>query len=361
MGERKRRSRSQGAQPAARLDVKVSAGPVRDKAEVTGVKIDKAEGPVTVTSTVNQIQRKFVKNEYVRQKQIVTNFIQLGSDGVEEIAAILAQMVGVDKEALRRQPAAAPEHVKRQIEVVTTAQKEVAAKGIVLKPKAAYNLGMLAWYSRDYDTALDYFHQATQEDPNFAEAFKAAAMMQQSRAVFDLDREDHAAAMSKLADARTAAMHTDPLDLDALALRGYISKTLAQLAEDSRQPKEARSYYAEAEKYFAHVVALDPENPSAQNGLGNVRYGLGDLDGAIAAYSEAIGLAPTYAAAHHDLAIAYVAKMKADPAHASAWRAKALGEWREAYHLVPSDPGFPAEAVLRIGQEIAWLEAQSDR
>lgn len=61
-----------------------------------------------------------------------------------------------------------------------------------------------------------------------------------------------------------------------------------------------------------------------------MQHALGNLDAVIGAYARAIKLAPAYAA-HHDLAIAYEDKMKADPAQAGLWRQRALAEWRTTY------------------------------
>ena len=84
----------------------------------------------------------------------------------------------------------------------------------------------------------------------------------------------------------------------------------------------------------------------------------GDLDGAIGAYRQAIEIAPNYTSAHHDLAIAYEGKWRADPAQAQQWCALALQAWRTAYELAPDDPSFSSDSVVRIGQHIRWLKSQ---
>jgi hypothetical protein len=82
------------------------------------------------------------------------------------------------------------------------------------------------------------------------------------------------------------------------------------------------------------------------------------VDAAIAAYRRAIGLAPGYSAAWHDLAAAYEAKMQADSAHAAHWRKQALAAWRKTYALAPEDPSFTPDYIMTIGQRINWLERQ---
>jgi len=156
-------------------------------------------------------------------------------------------------------------------------------------------------------------------------------------------------------------MHTDPTDARALALRGYIAKTLAQIAQARGQPADRGKYAQEAARLFEQAAKLNPSDAGAQNGLGNVQHMLGNLDAAIAAYRRAIKLAPGYAAAWHDLAAACEAKMHADPAHAEKWRKAALEAWRKTYALAPEDPGFSADTIVSIGQRIHRLEGQPNR
>jgi tetratricopeptide (TPR) repeat protein len=249
-----------------------------------------------------------------------------------------------------------PEHVSRQITEVMAAQDEVAARGIEVTPEALYRLGMLAAHQREYEAAVGYFRQATQANPEFTDAYAAITWLQQSRAMHDIQVRDYESAMKKLGEARTAARHTDPLDLRALTLRGYLSKTMAQIAGLRGNASERATYYEEAGRFFNHVVGLAPDDAGAHNGLGNVAYARGDLDGAIAAYCRAIALAPSYTAAYNDLALAYEGKMDAEPDQRGAWCREALTAWRAAYRLAPNDPGFSERNVITIGRRILRLE-----
>jgi tetratricopeptide (TPR) repeat protein len=323
---------------------------------------DQVQGDkVTVEIVLNLFAEKNIQGDYVDRRTIADQVLALGPEGLEAISRWLAEQQGLGRWTLTQPggPAAPPE-VSRQIEEVSAAQKEATARGVPLTPQAAYQLGLLAAYRRDYEGALDYFRQATVADPFYADAFGAIAWLQQSRAMDDIQRRDYEAAVGKLAEARTAATHTDPLDARALSLRGYIAKTLAQIAELRGDAAGREQFYAEAARFFEHVVQQDPEDASAQNGLGNVQYALGHLDAAIDAYCRAIELKPAYSAAHHDLAAAYEAKRKEDPARSAEWCRKALAAWREAYELAPNDRGFSADQVLWIGQRIAWLKRQCE-
>jgi tetratricopeptide (TPR) repeat protein len=311
-----------------------------------------------IGTLILNIQQNIVNGTYMERPEITPIFV--GAPGAQEaVVKWLAGQQGVDKHLLENLGVrTAPEHVSRQIEEVQAAQKEAAARGVQIGPQAAYQLGMLAAYRRDYEAALDYFQQATQADPEYTAAFEAIAWLQQSRAMDDISRRDYDAAIDKLGTARWAAKETNPLDARAMAQRGFIAKTLAQVCEARGDRAGRQQYYAEAAPLFEQAAKLNPEDPSAHNGLGNVQYALGNWDAAIQAYSRTVELAPTYTAAYHDLTLAYEAKMKADPAHAAQWCRKALAAWQKAYHLAPQDPTFSADYLLKMGQHLHWLEEQ---
>jgi tetratricopeptide (TPR) repeat protein len=325
--------------------------------KVTGVEIGEAKGKITIRATVNQIEKKIVNGDYVDRKTITNNILVLGPQALDEIAKRLAEAQGVDKQTLQNLGAQnVPENVGRQITEVVAAQKEVASRGLSISPPVAYRLGMLAAYNRDYDSALAYFRQATEIDSDYSDAFEAISWLQQSRAMDDFDSQNYSAALEKLNDARSAAMHTDPLDPNALSQRGYVSKTLAQISETLNDQVNRQKYYEEAAKLFQHVIKLQPNNPGARNGLGNIEHALGNIDAAIANYQQAIDLLPYYTAAHHDLALAFEHKMENDPTRKDDWCQKAILEWHKTYDLAPNDPGFSADSIQKINQRITWLK-----
>lgn len=314
--------------------------------------VGKVTGGEVIGTQVNQV----IRGEFVDARTIV----EIGPEGVREIVRLLMQSQGDPSSVQAVMARTAPEDVGRQISAVVSAQRQLAASGVTPDPETAYRLGMLAAYRRDYDTALSYFRQATQADPEYRDAFAALSWLQQYLAMSDLGAGNFDAVLDRLAEAREAAMHTDPLRASDIAQRGYIYKTLAQVAESRHQEAEREKYYSEAGRFFEQATKLDPHDASAQNGLGNVLCARRDLDGAIAAYRRAINLAPGYTAAHHDLALAFEQKITAEPPAAKQWRERALEAWQEAYRLAPSDPGFSADDVLAIGQRIDWLKRQQD-
>jgi tetratricopeptide (TPR) repeat protein len=320
-------------QPSTQISVKQEVGRT-ENSRVTGVDIEHVRGDVTIESTVRQIETSIVHGDYVDRRTISNTILALGPEALDAIAERLAALQGVDKRTLRDPAAQAlPEHIGRQIAEVVAAQQETAAQGVAPTPQAAYHLGLLAWSSGDYDVALGYMRQAALGDPDFSDAFEGIAAVQQIRAVHDLDAGDEVAALARLDEAREAAMRTDPLDTQSLAVRGYIAKTLAQVAQARGNQAKERAYYHEAARFFEHVVQLEPDNASAHNGLGNVAYAMGDLDRAIAACTRAVELEPTYGWAHQDLAIALEAKMWADPENAGTWCQQAFEAWHRAYYF----------------------------
>lgn len=344
--------------PSIHIKVSQKIGKIID-GTAKGVEIGRVKGEVTIQSTVNHIEKKIVKGDYVRRQEITNNIMVLGPQALDEITNRIAAMQGIDKQTLQNLGTqSVPENVSRQIAEVVAAQKEVESRGVPLTPQAAYQLGMLAVYNREYETSLAYLRLATLSDPEFSDAFEAIAWLKQSRAMDDLNARNYTAAMEKLSDARSAALHTDPLDPSALAQCGYIAKTMAQVAEAMNDQLSRQKYYEEAAKLFQHVVQLEPNNAGAHNGLGNIEYALDNMDAAIAAYHQAIELLPNYTAAHHDLALAFEGKMKSDQMHKDDWCTKAVEEWQRTYDLAPNDPGFSAEYILKIGQRITWLKQQ---
>jgi len=341
--------------PKKSLEPTAGGAQVPTAVQLTGVS---AGGNVSINSTVEQFVTKISEKQYVDSRTITQNVIVFGPELMEQIAKKLVELQGLNKpiiQILSEEPV--PEqHISRQITEMIAAQREVVAKDVPTTPQASYYLGMLAAYNREYDAALEYFRQAVHADPEFTDAYEAIAWLQQYRATESLTMGQYDQAASCLAEAHEAGIHTDPVNPDALALRGYIAKTQAQVAENQHQLAERDRYYGEAARMFEYAAKLDPDNPSVQNGLGNVQHAQGNLDAAITAYSRAIELAPNYTAAHHDLALAYEGKMYADPENAAKWRYKALESWQETYELAPQDPGFSADYILFIGQRIQQLK-----
>ncbi len=336
---------------------KAVAGDHTEIGEISGGAVAIGDSAQAITNLIERFEETNIAGSYVERQEITNTFIFVGSEGIDEFTEWLTEHEGVDTQVVYSHGVRPPsEQASRQIKEVLAAQRETAAQGVPTSPQASYRLGMLAAYRRDYDAAINYFQEAGNTDPDYSAAFEAIAWLQQSLAVELIDNRDFDGALDRLAKARSAAEHTDPLDANALALRGYIAKTLAQVAHARHDEAGSEKYYAEAARMFAHIVALNPNNPSAHNGLANVYYAAGDFDAAIASSKQAITLSPNYTSAHHDLALAYEAKWRAEPDQGMKWCKNAITAWRETYRLAPDDPAFSAEKILQIGQHIRDLE-----
>ena len=341
--------------PPAGIKSTQEVGSVRG-GQVKGVEVGKVGGDLSVESTVNQIENRIIQGEYV-DRSIIINLLVNDPRSLDPLLQGLTAALRVNKSTLQNaEKPDVPENVSRQIAEVVGAQKEAAARGVSPTPQADYRLGMLAAHNRDYEEALEYFRRASRSDPEYADAFEGIAWLQHSRAHDDfVIRRDYGSAARRLEEARQAAMHTDPLDADALSLRGYIAGTLAQIAQARHDEPQRLKYHAEAARLFGQAVLLNPANPSAHKGLGTAEHETGNLDSAISAYLRAIELAPEYVSAHHDLAIAYEDKMKAEPTLKNEWAKRALASWRKAYELAPNDAAYSAEYILQIGKRILRL------
>ncbi len=287
------------------------------------------------------------------------NIQMMSQEGLEAVINTLADRLGLDKRSLQNPAHSAPttdEH--RKIQEVQAVERQAAAQGVSLTPQAAHRMGTIAYYQRDFKTALDYFRQAAQSDPSYSDAFEAIVRLQQNLAYQDFHRKDYPAALEKLAEARPAAEKMDMKDKDALALRGYLEKLLAQIAEAQGNRPERAQYLQTAESYFRKALQIAPKYANALKGLGNVQSMLGNLDAAIELFEKAISIQPAMVMAHHDLAYAYEAKMRNDIRHAVSWCHKALAEWSQVYKMAPKDPSFSPDYIVWIGQHVTWLENQ---
>ncbi len=340
----KRRKRSAGvprpAKKTAQTEIQVEQNiDGMSGGSTTGASIKELRGNATFNMTFNLIS-------------------QSGPKGLESITAATLKQGHVTKDVLRGQGAkAGDEALFGVIGAIAAAAAEGEAQGVPISPKAAYDLGMLAAYRRDYEAALGYFRRATHGDPEYSDAFEAIAWLQQAMAWNDLNtRRDCDGAATRLKEAWHAAKQTDPLAAGMMALRGYVAGTWFQLAQAKGDREAQEQWNRQAARLFEEALELDPGNASAQNGLGNALQVQGQWDAAIAAHLRATELNPRYASAWHDLAIAYEHKMEQDRVQATEWRQKALQAWLQAYRLAPDDVGFSPEAVVEMGRHVSALE-----
>jgi hypothetical protein len=312
----------------------------------------------TVAGLTARMRSKMRRGETLPRQEIVETIVAQKDAGrpLDAVTQDLMDSEGLDMRVVQQPGAVAvPPHVRAQIDELIAAQQTVAGQGMTATPQALYRLGMLAAYGRDYGGALDYFHQTTQADPGFNSAWVASAWLQQSRAMGDINAYNYGLATEKLTEAGQAAVQIQPIDARSLALQGFIVKSRAQVAAATNRPHQKQKLGQQAAALFQMAVALDPDNASAYNGLGNVAYMLDDLEVAIQAYRRALELKPTYAAAWHDLGAVYERLMGKQPAEADKWRQEALDAFRQARRFAEDDPSFDRQALGRLDGYIARL------
>lgn len=272
---------------------------------------------------------------------------------IEKVIENLNKQLGITLATLKAGDVKVPGEAAREIGSLID---EVDTKGLPVSPASLYHLGMIAASAKDAEKAVHYFRKVVQSDPNYADAYRAIAWLQQMRAVEEIEKMNLDSASAFLREASEAALHTK--DLESLVQQGYNAKTMAQVADSQGMTKEATAYYKEAASLFLEVLAENPDTAGALNGLGNVYFARGELDEAIALFTHAVRLDPDYTAAYHDLAIAYEAKMNADEDHALEWCRKARTAWNRAFRLVKEDPGFSKEMRESILERIDVLGEQ---
>ena len=321
-------------------------------------------GKVTAIEVASQVAQQITNQTVVDQRTITNNIIALNDPhALDVLVAKLVEVLGVNQSVLQEKALPSPEpHIGAGIDAVAAAQQAVAAQGLAPSGRALYDLGMLMTYRRNLDAALDYFHQAERAEPGLAEAHESIAWLQQSRAAMDLAAGDAASAWSRLNEARAAVAHADPDDARVLALSGYIARDAAVAADQLHQASDAQRLRAEAVGTFEQAARRFPDDPSVLNGLAGSYAEFGDYDAAIGSYKRVIQLAPGYAVAYHDLALAYEGKQRADRSHAAKWCEQALDTWKEFQRIWAEDPagnpGLSDEYMAQIGGHVQALERE---
>lgn len=115
----------------------------------------------------------------------------------------------------------------------------------------------------------------------------------------------------------SAGLKKSPDDLMFLNLKGHQHSCRAQLSQSLDLPQSLKNWEEElneAERFFKKVIEIEPRDPSALNGLGNVEVFRGELDLAEVLFMEALSHDPYYQAAQHSLV--QVRMMQAHPEHA---------------------------------------------
>jgi hypothetical protein len=128
----------------------------------------------------------------------------------------------------------------------------------------------------------------------------------QSDAIHQASAEDFKAAERRVTRGRElaeAGLRRAPDDTRLLCVLGFIEKTQAQIDERT-EPDKAAAAASKAAAYLAQVLAAEPDNVSALNGMANVYAITKDYDRACKLGETLFTAAPHYGAAVFDYALA---------------------------------------------------------
>lgn len=166
-------------------------------------------------------------------------------------------------------------------------------------PEADRRAGFAA--SKRWVEETDPSVEAIEEDVENREQTIIAVTQLQYNGIKALEHGDRAVAEKAFHEAEAKVMRgleEAPDDLMYLNLKGYNFKNRAMLF-----PGQAPKELANAEKVFHAVLADEPKDPSAWNGLGSVAILRGNIDDAETYIRRALKILPDYPAAKHDLGI----------------------------------------------------------
>jgi tetratricopeptide (TPR) repeat protein len=194
--------------------------------------------------------------------------------------------------------------------------QDLIAKGhIKLTPEELTGLGYLYVVTGELDKAQTARVDALNGNPSLGEAYGLLAGVYQLQASESLQRQDLGRAheaISKAEESAKAARNYYKVNTALESQLGFIYKDMAQVELDNKDDSAAHDDLENAEEQFKGALGRKPNDPSAHNGMGSVYYLGGDFDRAIDEQRQAVGLAPGYTYAWHELAGALAAKYSRD-------------------------------------------------
>ncbi len=159
------------------------------------------------------------------------------------------------------------------------------------------------WF-KDVSELMDYLSELITQHrvkPDLAEAQKELYEMQ--KRYFDLFPVDAGASLDIAQEALTRLDQVMPLypqDSYLQVMRGYFHKNIAMAQRALNQPEEFENSINRAEQIFITMVAENPDDASAWNGMGSVNMVRGNLEKALSDIERALEIKPDYPEAISD-------------------------------------------------------------
>ncbi len=222
--------------------------------------------------------------------------------------------------------------------------------------REAYERGMALAVNRDYGHALSCFRQAVQLDKTDSNAWYSLAWFQQFRANHDIESSDYDSAKSRLLEAGEAAEKLEPIEIEALLMRGYIWLTFAKMESAKGNREEEMNYLQKTEKYFKWALEKDPSNVNACHGIGDIERARGNIDASAEYYNECIRLHPSHTVSYIHLSEIYKTKITTDQENAGEWCKKAIEAARKAERYGLDEAGISMDNLRYVREMIDHLE-----
>jgi tetratricopeptide (TPR) repeat protein len=172
------------------------------------------------------------------------------------------------------------------------------------QPDAPYTLGVTLWQQGEFDEAVKEFRAAIHAKPDYAEAYYMLGTVLKQQ--------------SKLEDAAAALREAIRLQPDFAGAHTNLAAVLRQLGDTAAAAEETRTGAALAKRKTDLQASVFATNS------GKRLRKVGDLDGAISQYREAIRSTPDYAPAHYELGLALLELGKKEEASQEFQKAASL-------------------------------------
>jgi len=268
-------------------------------------------------------------NSFTRE---LSDFLQVESDVADTIA-------GRMKASLPAPPASAPARGQ------PAPSAPVSAEALA-KSRDAYLRGRFTWGSRgDLRSSIDFFEQAIQQDPSYAQAYAGLAAATAIIGQVPNDGIPPREAMPKAKEAAQHALRLDPRLAEAHAVLGLVAMSYdwnLKNAEDELKlaidlnpnNTSAHEFYAhllmvegrsaEALTEIHHALDLDPVSPLFHTVLAQALYYGRRYDEAIAETQNVLSVDPNFVLAQYWLGCAYRQKKMYPEATAAFARARKM-------------------------------------
>ena len=236
-------------------------------------------------------------------------------DEVSKLGGQLAEIADVTGKkfvgnALRVSATLIDDHASRA-QMIASIVGELEQAGTSVSEDTLYDMAMMFMLTGKQELAEAALLEAHHRDGSRDEPLIALSQIYQLRAHEHIIGKNFGFAEEILEKSKGYIKVADDdanLDIDLQLAYGY--KELGQAYMQASRANEAMEPLRIARKLFAGVLAVEPRNPSALNGMGSLCIVDRNYEEAITYIQSAIDRSPTYAAAWYDLAQASYALMR---------------------------------------------------